>query len=86
MPRHVIFHGLGYQPFIPSSLVLINSICKPAELILVKYGRGVTQNGLQDSLLPGGILNMRALMGAHEGRSISHEAVSMQMRGRNGSG
>lgn len=54
-------------------------MCKPAELILVKDGRRVTQNGLQDSLLPGGILNMRALMGAHEGRSISHEAVSMQM-------
>lgn len=75
---YVIFHGLGYQPFI-SSLVLINSICKPAELILVKDGRRITQNGLQDSLLPGGILNMRALMGAHEGRSVSHEAVSMQM-------
>lgn len=75
---YVIFHGLRYQPFI-SSLILINSICKPAELILVKDGRRITQNGLQDSLLPGGILNMRALMGAHEGRSISHEAVSMQI-------
>lgn len=79
MPRYVIFHGLRYQPFISSSLVLINSMCKPAELILVKDGRRITQNGLQDSLLPGSILNMRALMGAHEGRSISHETVSMQM-------
>lgn len=54
-------------------------MCKPAELIFIKDGRRITQNGLQDSLLPGSILNMRALMGAHEGRSISHEAVSMQM-------
>lgn len=78
MPRYVIFHGLRYQPFI-SSLILINSMCEPAELIFIKDGRSITQNGLQDSLLPGSILNMRALMGAHEGRSISHEAVSIQM-------